>query len=549
MKKTVKRILSTALCAAVSVSVMQTALASKPATTAIKLPLADKKTTLNVLVKAHASVKDYADNKLTKYILEKTNVQLNFTVLQPGESAQKVNLILASGANMPDVFMNVNDFSNAQIVSYGAQGLFLPVDKYISTIGVEFPRVVKEMKEIENIDLMSMITAPDGKIYALPAVSINVANQHASRMWINNDWLTKLNLKLPKNTEDFYTVLKAFKTKDPNGNGKTDEIPFTGAQNSWNTKPDTLMNSFIFQGQNFMEKFQLVDGVISATFNQPAYRKGLEYLNKLVKEGLLDPGSLTQNQAQIRQLFDNKDAVLLGGFTAGALNTVTAQAGSDRNKSYVLLPPLKGPDGVQINPLLKFTVANPLGTWVITKSCKTPELAFKVADYMYSEDISLRNRYGEPGVDWNFEKPDVKAIDGTPAFYKEVFVWGGVQNIHYQATGPMYLPDRYASYQRARVTDYYDAEAVLWDATQVLKQYDKDYIVPNLMYTEDEAVVFSELNAQLTSIQSQNFARFLTGDRPLTEWDAYVKELDNAGLKKFVELMQKVYDRQFKGKK
>lgn len=48
-------------------------------------------------------------------------------------------------------------------------------------------------------------------------------------MWIYKPWLEKLNLSEPKTLDEFYNVLKAFKEKDPNGNGLADEIPFIGA--------------------------------------------------------------------------------------------------------------------------------------------------------------------------------------------------------------------------------------------------------------------------------------------------------------------------------
>ena len=43
--------------------------------------------------------------------------------------------------------------------------------------------------------------------------------------YIRKDWLRKLGLKEPKTVEELYEVLIAFRDKDPNGNGKKDEIP------------------------------------------------------------------------------------------------------------------------------------------------------------------------------------------------------------------------------------------------------------------------------------------------------------------------------------
>ena len=45
------------------------------------------------------------------------------------------------------------------------------------------------------------------------------------RMYINQKWLDNLGLDMPTTTDELRDVLQAFREKDPNGNGQTDEIP------------------------------------------------------------------------------------------------------------------------------------------------------------------------------------------------------------------------------------------------------------------------------------------------------------------------------------
>lgn len=77
--------------------------------------------------------------------------------------------------------------------------------------------------------MSTAITAPDGNIYALPSINDCYHCSMAQKMWIYKPWLDKLGLDVPTTTDELYTVLKAFKDKDPNGNGKADEVPLTGA--------------------------------------------------------------------------------------------------------------------------------------------------------------------------------------------------------------------------------------------------------------------------------------------------------------------------------
>ena len=90
-----------------------------------------------------------------------------------------------------------------------------------------------------------MSTAPDGHIYALPQWADCYHCTYPDKLWINSTWLKKLNLQMPKTTEELRTVLRAFKTQDPNGNGKADEIPMTtDAQDS--SLIAYLMNAFAY---------------------------------------------------------------------------------------------------------------------------------------------------------------------------------------------------------------------------------------------------------------------------------------------------------------
>jgi len=49
--------------------------------------------------------------------------------------------------------------------------------------------------------------------------------------------------------------------------------------------------------------------------------------------------------------------------------------------------------------------------------------------------------------------------------------------------------------------------------------------------------------------QVTDLVRFITGDRNInTEWDAYVKQLENLGLKRYLEIQQDAYDQSMKVK-
>ncbi len=157
---------------------------------------------------------------------------------------EQLNLALASG-DLPDVIMNV-DVSPEQQMIYGEQGIFVSFTDLIEKYGDNTKKIFQEMPEVKGA-----ITAPGNKIYSLPYINECYHCSLDYKMYVYKPWLDKLGLKEPTTTEEFYQMLKAFKEKDPNGNGKADEIPLVGGISTGSGPSKSqidvwIMNSFIY---------------------------------------------------------------------------------------------------------------------------------------------------------------------------------------------------------------------------------------------------------------------------------------------------------------
>ncbi len=100
-----------------------------------------KKSTLKILVKGSASVEDFATNDFTKWLEEKTNVHIEWEVAPEKSANEKLNLVLSSG-DYPDVIMGFG-VSPTQMMIYGNQGVFLPLNDLIDKHGVEIQKNVQ----------------------------------------------------------------------------------------------------------------------------------------------------------------------------------------------------------------------------------------------------------------------------------------------------------------------------------------------------------------------------------------------------------------------
>ena len=176
------------------------------------------------------------------YIADLTNVRIDFVEMIEANNAQeRFNLILASG-DLPELLIPHSTLTAQQVFTHGRNGTFLALNDLIDQRMPEYKQRLAEEPEVAD-----RLTMPDGNIYSTVDLEANCFHcQYSVKMWLYKPWMDKLGLAWPETTEDFYNVLKAFKTRDPNGNGRADEVPLIGATTSWRTDPfGFLMNSFV----------------------------------------------------------------------------------------------------------------------------------------------------------------------------------------------------------------------------------------------------------------------------------------------------------------
>ncbi|MBZ9537028.1 ABC transporter substrate-binding protein [Cytobacillus oceanisediminis] len=509
-----------------------------------EFPIVEEKITLKVLAAQRAFVEDYATNEFTKWFEEKTNIHLEWEVVPEGdESKQKLNLTLASG-DYPDIYLNM-PISAQQLEVYGSQGAFLPLNDLIDKYGVETKRVFEQKPSAKE-----MATSNDGNIYTMPSVNECYQCLYPVKLWINQAWLDKLGLDMPTTTEEYYQVLKAFKTQDPNGNGKMDEVPLTGIKNSWNTEIiPSLMNSFIFTKSvvydGAVKYTYLNDEKIDVTFNKPEWREGLEYMRKLYAEGLISPESFTQDQNQALAISENEKA--LGSIPAG-YQLVFTNLESGLYKDYAAVPPLKGPNGAQYAEKLNNDGVS-LGKFVISSSTKHPEAAFRLADALYNDDVMMRAIYGVEGEDWRAAKEGEVGLDGSQAKYFEFDSGEEMQNNHWNKAAPEFQTKEFLnSIALGNAENIKDN--VIYIVNQETDKYvphvDEEILVPPLILNDQQSQEILDIQKSIYDYVEEMNVRFIIGDADLDkEWDTYIETINGMNLQGFLDILQESYDARY----
>ena len=104
------------------------------------------------------------------------------------------------------------------------------------------------------------------------------------------------------------------------------------------------MNAFIYNDE--AKYLNVKDGVVFSNANTPEWKAGLEYVTRLYAQGLIDPAAYTQNYDQMMVVAENMPDNLMGSFTGGCC-VPTHEVANGRWTEYYVVPPLKGPEGVQ----------------------------------------------------------------------------------------------------------------------------------------------------------------------------------------------------------
>ncbi len=507
-------------------------------TAAGELPIVKEPITLNVGIPGTSKITDLNTNAFTKYLTEKTGINLTFYEFPSSGGTEKLNVMLASGSELPEVLSGFS-LPQSTYLEYADRGVFLDLTPYIEKYGYW----IKEMEEktlVENFN--GYMTSANGKKYFMPNVSEQTGNMYGAKAFINKAWLDKLGLDMPETTEDFAKVMEAFVTQDPNGNGRNDEIGFTGSKEGWNEKPvNFLMNSFIYDdyGDGFVVG---KNHKISLNYRSDDYKEGLKYMAELAQSKGLDVQCYTQTSDMLRSLCASDDNII-GAFASGSPDVLFSD-NPERLKDYVALPPLKGPKGTAYASVDKFTVA---GGGQITSYCKNPAAAFRLFDFMLSEEASLFSRFGVEGTDWKEVDESTPALFesiGAKARILQILPYGAIQNSHWNQYNPSFrssaISDTFAWNGDPLDGEYVKAQAL---TAYLDKGPEETFKRANMTLGIDDMQEFNDLYSGISTYVKETIALFVSGEKDIDkDWEEFQKSLDNLGADRYVELAQKGYD-------
>ncbi|HBT71908.1 MAG TPA: ABC transporter substrate-binding protein [Lysinibacillus sp.] len=493
---------------------------------ATDMPITKEKIEVDGFAAKFFASQDWNNLMLWEEYEKMSNIHINWTTVQTEVLADKKNLLLAAG-NYPEIFF-ASAFSKTDLIKYGQQGVFLPLNDYIDQYAPNFKKLLEEYPSVKQ-----GVTMADGNIYGFPTIyDPKFSSLRVGAPWINQKWLDNLGLQSPETTEDLYNVLKAFKENDPNGNGLQDEQGW-GTGYGIEQIISYLRGSFGLNKQGTMNlNLDFKKGTEEFRFvpTTDEYKQLLEFLNKLYKEGLINKDVFTTEP--------QKFAAEAAKGTFGMLSEVDPKE-LYKIDGYTGAQVLEGPNGDRQFTAMTNGLGN-LGMFVLTDKAKNPEAMVRWIDHLYGDEGAKMFFMGFEGVTYE------ENADGTIQYVENITNNPDGKNLDQAISDYLTWPGGY--YPGIVTKKYFQGaeakENSINNANQVMPYALKDdEIIPGLNYTVEEN---DRVSAVLTDIQTyvnEMTASFITGKESFDKWNDYKKTIEKMGLQEYLEVAQGAYDR------
>ena len=471
-------------------------------------------------------VGNWEDKDYTRKIEEDIGLKIEWVGIPQNSYNDQVGIQLAAN-DMPDVFWNgVPSFS--QFV-----GNFTALDEYLADYS---PTVVKFFQEYPSIKAASVF--PDGALYGLPQVQMN--NTRATGVYfINKDWLGNVGMQAPNTLDELYEVLKAFKEQDANGNGDpSDEIPFSFGKKETLTG---LLAPFGIYGNGSPDNIDtpylnVKDGKVTFYPIEDSYYQFLQYMNKLYREGLIDPNSFVQEEVDIQA--KGKEGKV-GTLWVGSYIDIMV---GDRGDEYEYFLPLENAEGKRTYVPNKFSGDVNPNRFIVTKNCEYPAAMVRLYDYLNSSfENKLLFDWGPEGEAW--EKTEDGKILRLNADLPEGFSsYAEVRHtLSMGVLGPILWDD--ADQAEFAITNDRDVE--YYARRDPLMEYaidDKDQIPvgqDTVENSQEAAVLITEIRTYMDNFQSEAIMKGIDD----AKWQKHLEDVQKYDITRYVEIKQAFYDR------
>ncbi|MGC5772985.1 extracellular solute-binding protein [Paenibacillus pabuli] len=476
---------------------------------------------LSILYSDQPSYPYKKDWMLFQKITEMTGVTLDPTIVPMSDYPQKRSLLISSG-DAPMVIPKTYPGEESAFVSSGA---VLPVSDYVDLM----PNFKDKIEKWGLQDELEGLRQEDGKYYVLPGLHEEVWPDYT--LIVRTDVFEKNKIAIPKTWDELYAAAKKLKEIYPESIPFSDRFEFNSTLNIAATSFGTKAGWGFGNGLTY--KKDQDEFVYTST--TPEYKEMLTYFNKLVSEGLLDKESFTQDDDQATQKFVSGKSFMINGNSQTLVlhrNDMNKTLG-EGNFSIAKITVPGGPKGQLMSGS---RLENGVMLSGKIKDSENFKAILQFIDWLYYSDE------GQEFAKWGVEGETFTKQDGVRKL---------AEDVNYNGLNPKGTKDLRIDYGFSGGVFAYggttDLLHSMFSEEELKFQQDmkdtKEVVPaePPIPYSDIDREQVTLLSTPLKDFSDQNTLKFILGERSLTEFDAFVKELESQGLTQYIQLANDTY--------
>jgi putative aldouronate transport system substrate-binding protein len=462
---------------------------------------------------------------LTK-LAELANVKIEWHTPSSGQNElEAFNIMLASG-DYPDIIQHRWTDYPGGLQKLLSDGVIQPLQPFLDA--GKAPSYNAYI--LENEDLWRQTSLSDGSIAHFAQLELNLKRLAYEGFFARGDWLESLGLEAPSTVDEFYAMLKAFKERDPNGNGQADEIPFAFDKNFTGIKA-------LAPAWGALMDFNYAPGTTDVVFGpaQPEYRAFIETMAKWYAEGLLDTEGVSVDTKTLEAKFSSGTAGSMFG-NVGEINTFLGYTKEAMPEfSIVPLPYLTGPAGKPYVYSRERVMYSGRRGAAISATCSDTDAALRYLDSFYNPETMDYAIWGIEGESYTVDADGSKHFtdkitndpEGLPvvqALTRYAFpVWGWWKPLPFDVYNEIEL----------------GVNAPLGEeANKLWFESDRSILPPIIQLSDAESNEYANIMNEVNTFVLENTTKFMIGTTPLSEYDSYLATLESLKIGRATEILQ-----------
>ncbi|MBN2619192.1 MAG: extracellular solute-binding protein [Spirochaetales bacterium] len=328
--------------------------------------------------------RQWGDDPTSRYVTEKTGVDINF-IVPAGSEAEKLNTLIAAD-QLPDIITlgwwegQINDMIDGEML--------YPLDELAEKYDPYFFKVASPAR-------LGWYTKPDGHVYGYPNASYAPEHYKMFDIPANTAFIVRKdiyeaigspNMRTP---EGFLNALQKAKEMFPEIDGRP-LIPFAGG--GFNEQGNDTLEVFL---QDFLAIPRQVDGKLYDRSADPEYKTWLKTFRKAHEMGLITPDAFIDQRPQIEEKQEQGRYFAMLYQHTDMVNQQMALYQRDPNSIFIAID---GPANSKMDdPTLG---GGGIAGWTLTlisKNCEDPARAIRFLSYWMSEEGQHDFTLGAPG--------------------------------------------------------------------------------------------------------------------------------------------------------